>query len=249
MAMCFWRFSPFDTAKWEVLLAPDGTPLVEVVLETSIRGLTRPLYCPCDLALIHKETGEVWIVDFKTTSFDPRVRAIPTRISPQLALYRLSLQCHLDAWAAQGLMPQRTVVGSIHAIIKKPTIKLCGKDEKNAVEWNCTPFEAYIRRLVEWYRGVEAENTSNPPIVQDSNRFTRPVMTRELWGRLTRYCKMAAQPPNFDTFYRAGESVCLKFNRPCPYMLLCNSDPAMIPDLVRSHFTIGFREDEEAQDV
>ena len=243
MALAFWRFQPFDFAKWEVLQAPDGTPLVEVVLEASVKGLTRPMRTPCDLALLHKETGEVWIVDFKTTSFDPRIRCIPTRISPQLALYRFVLQAHLDAWAEQGLMPQRQVVGSIHAIIKKPTIKYCPDTKDKG------GFHVYIERLIQWYKDAEAKNPSNPPMVRDSNRFTKNVMTREFWARLTRYCRASLASPNFDNFYRAGESVCLKYNRPCLYMMLCNSDPAMFPDLVRTHYTIRFREDEEEIDV
>jgi len=198
---------------------------------------------PCDLALLNKETGEVWIVDFKTTSFDPRIRCIPTRISPQLALYRFCLQAHLDAWAEQGLMPARKVVGSIHAVIKKPTIKYC-PDTKDKGGFHC-----YIERLIQWYKDAEAKDPNNPPVVRDPNRFARGPMTREFWGRLQHYCKLAMSEPNFDTFYRAGEGACLKYNRLCPYMLLCNSAPAMWPDIIRTHYDIRFREDEEETDV
>jgi len=240
MALCFWRFRPFQAEKWEVLQAPDGTRLVEVMLETRIKGIN-PIRTPCDLALLNKETKQVWIVDFKTTSFDPRVRAIPTRISPQLALYRLSLQSHLDHWAHDGLLPPYEVTGSIHAIIKKPTIKYC-PDTKDKGGFQC-----YVERLLQWYKDAEAKDPTNPPLVLDSNRFSAPVMTSELWGRLKRYSKLSSSPPNFDVFYRAGDSVCLKFNRPCPYMVLCNSSTAMIPDLVRTHFNVQFREDVEEQ--
>lgn len=243
MAICFWRFKPFNVEEWEVLKAPDGTPLVEVVLECEIKGIGVPLRSPCDLALINKKTGEVWIVDFKTTTFDPRIRAIPTRISPQLAMYRFVLQAHLDSWAKQGLMPQLTVIGSIHAIIKKPTIKYC-PDTKDKGGFHC-----YIERLIQWYKDAEARNPDNPPLARDPNRFSRPPMTREFWNRLVQYAELARATPDFDRFYKAGEGACLKYNRPCPFMVLCNSSPAMIPDLVRTHYDIRFREDDEEVDT
>lgn len=243
MAIVFWRFRPFDTTKWSVLQAPDGTPLVETILEVSLKGIGVPLRCPCDLALFNEETGEVWIVDFKTTSFDPKIRCIPTRISPQLALYRFVLQAHLNQWDKDtGNLPLK-VVGSIHAVIKKPTIKYC-PDTKDKGGFSC-----YIERLVQWYKDAETKDPTNPPMVLDNNRFHTPVMTRELWNRLVQYSDAASAAPDFDRFYRAGEGACLKYNRPCPYMVLCNSDPSMIPDLVRTHFTIRFREDEEETDA
>jgi hypothetical protein len=253
MAICFWRFRPFDTENWEVLKTPDGTPLVEVVLECTIKGISVPLRSPCDLALLHKQTGEVWIVDFKTSSFDPRIRCIPTRISPQLALYRFVLQAHLDAWAQEDLgraetgafirFPQYKVVGSIHAVIKKPTIKYC-PDTKDKGGFHC-----YIERLIQWYKDAEVKNPDNPPMVRDPNRFSRPPMTREFWNRLVHYSAMAEAKPDFDRFFRAGEGACLKYNRPCQFMVLCNSDPSMIPDLVRTHYDIRFREDNEETDT
>lgn len=243
MALVFWRSLPFATADYEVLCDPEGTPMVEVLLEAHIKGLSMPLRCPCDLALISKKTGEVWIVDFKTTSFDPKMRGIHTSFSPQLALYRLCLQAHIDQWASVGAAPKRTVVGSIHAIMKKPTIKYCPdtKDKEG--------FDSYIRRLVEWYAKEEEDNPNNPPMVLDANRFRKPPMTNEFWQRLVRYCKAAGGVPNIDNFYRAGEGACLKYNRPCPYTTLCNSDPAMWPDLIRQLYTISFREDTEEDET
>lgn len=234
--LVFWQSVPFKSEEWEILRTPDNEKMIEMVLECEYPGLNRPLRCPCDLALLHKETGEVWIVDYKTTSFDPKKRAIPTKIGVQMKLYRLALQSHLDAWAEAGLAPKRTVAGSMHAIIKKPGIKFCKKDAN---------FEAYIERLVKWYKDADAKDPLNPPLILDPNRFSGPLMTRELWGRLKQYCKAANAQPNVDHFYRAGESACLQYNQVCPYMSLCNSDPVMWPDLVRQQYQISFREDEE----
>lgn len=234
--LVFWQFIPFNPDEWEILRTPDGTPMVELLLECEYPGLSRPIRTPCDLVLFNIATEETWIIDFKTTSFDPITRAIPTKISPQLAVYRLSLQSHLDAWHKEGLAPKRTVVGSFHAIIKKPGIKFCKKD---------ADFAAYVERLIQWYKDADAKDPKNPPMILDPNRFTGPLMSRELWGRLKQYCKACQAAPNVDTFYRSGESACLQYNRICPYMKLCNSSPAMWPDLIKEKYEISFREDKE----
>lgn len=238
-ALVFWKFVPFDPSEYEVLRTPDGDPVVEMVLEAKYPGLSRSARTPCDLALIRKDTGDVWIVDYKTTSFDPRVQAIPTKMSPQIALYRLVLQTHLDAWHELEGAPKRRVVGSIHAFIKKPGIKFCPDTRDKA------GFSAYVERLVQWYKDLEAKDPSNPPMVLDYNRFGKPLMTAELWGRLKQFCRAAYASPNIDHFYRVGDKVCLKWNKVCPYIHLCNSDPSMWPDLVELKYIISFREDEE----
>lgn len=241
----FWQFVPFAKDEYEVLRTPDGTPMIEVLLTTKVAGLSRPILTPVDLALVEKATGDIWIVDYKTTSFDPKKRAIPTKISVQLALYRVGLQHHLDQWHANGLAPKRTVTGSLHAIIKKPGIKCCGKDEKQAKEDGTDVFTAFIKRLVQWYKDAETKDPSNPPLILDPNRFSGPTFNRELWGRLKQYGKACHAAPNIDAFYRVGESACLQYNKICPYMVLCNSNPAMWPDLIRQRFEISFREDRE----
>jgi len=234
--LVFWQFVPFAKDEYEILRTPDGTPMVEVLLRAKYPGLSRSIRTPCDLALIEKATGHVWIVDYKTTSFDPKKRAIHTKISAQLALYRLSLQSHLDAWAEEAGTTPLLVVGSLHAIIKKPGIKFCKKDKD---------FAAYVERLVQWYKDTDTKDPLNPPMILDPNRFSGPLMTKELWGRLKQYCKACQASPNVDHFYRAGEAACLQYNRICPFMRLCNSDPAMWPELIDQGYEISFREDRE----
>ncbi len=244
--LVFWNFVPFDGDKYEVLRTPDGDPCVELLIDTDIPGLSRPARTPIDLVLREKGTENVWLVDYKTSSFDPKVRAIPTKISAQLALYRYAMQRQLDKWAENDIAYVGfTVIGSFHTIIKKPGIKCCGKDEKEAKATNTTPFAAYIKRLVQWYKDKDAEDPTNPPLLLDPNRFSGPLMSKELFGRLKQYCNAAQASPNVDHFYRVGDSVCLQYNRPCSHMQLCNSDPAMWPQIVRDYYTISFREDEE----
>lgn len=239
MALVFWSFRPFDPDKWEILQAPDGTKMVETILEVEYPGLNKAMRTPCDLALVKKGTREVWIWDYKTTSFDPKKRAIPTKFSPQLALYRIALQTHLDKWAMEKGYPKYTVVGSLHAILKKPTIKYCPKTKDK------DGFHAYINRLIEWYTNKEKDDPKNPPLILDPHRFANKPMTQEMFGRLKEYCKASHAAPNIDHFYRTGESACFNFNQVCPYMQLCNSDSAMWPDIIRNAYQIRFREDDE----
>jgi hypothetical protein len=238
MALVFWREKAFDTTKWEVLQAPDGTPMVEVILSVQVKGLPLPIRATCDLALVNKQSGEVWIVDFKSTSFDPMKRAQPTRFSPQLALYRIALQLALDSWNPTG----RVVAGSFHAIIQKPGIKYCPTTKDKG------GFGDYITRLVQWYKEKEAKDPNHPPMILDPNRFSKPLMTEEFWRRLVAYCQAATVEPTPSLFHRAGEGACFKYNRVCPFMALCVSDESMWPGLIRDYYTIRFREDEEEPD-
>ncbi len=238
MALTFWRTTPFDPDQYEVLHDPEGTPMVEVTLDLKYPGLSRPIRTPCDLALIHRGTGGVWIVDYKTSSYSPKKRGATTRFSTQMGLYRLGLQTTLDKWHEDGLAPKRTVTGSIHALIQTPGIRYCPdtKDEDG--------FHSYIERMIKWYKDKEAADPNDPPMALDPHRFTGPVVSRELWGRLKQYCKASQASPNADTFYR-NDGACFQYNKLCPYSDLCNSAPAMWPGLIRDKFDIRFREDEE----
>lgn len=237
MALVFWRDHPFDSSKWEILQAPDGTRMAEVLLEVKYPGLSVPLRSPCDLVLVNKETGGVWIVDFKTTSLNPRTYAIKTRFSAQLQLYRIVLQAHLESWD-RG----ENVEGSWHAVLKKPTIKYCPKTKDK------DGFNHYIGRVVKWYAEQREKDPKNPPTILDPNTFQRPVVTQEFMGRLKQFVKASWASPSIDHFYRCDKA-CLNFNKPCRYMQLCNSDPALWPHLIRDHYDIRFREDEETTNV
>jgi hypothetical protein len=240
MAETFIQFHPFDLDKWDVLRTPYGDPVVELILETRVEGLTQPIRSPCDLALIKKGTNEVWIVDHKTTSMSPKVRAAALQISTQAKLYRLVLQSNLDLWYSGGTVgdgwvgPPLQVMGSIHNIIKKPTIKYCPDTKDKG------GFHKYVERMQEWYKA------NDDTMIQAFTRLSGPVLDDELLTRLLRVDVGSSwMEPSLDKFYRAGDYVCHTFNRPCPYLPLCTSAPVQWPDLVRSQYVVEFREDAE----
>jgi RecB family exonuclease len=245
MAFAFMDTNPFDWDKWEILETPDGTPCVELELEAKIKGISIPLIAPCDLALVKKDTGGVWIVDHKTTSMNTLARARSVRISPQIALYRLVLQCHLDAWAEPGVAEHngchlgKKVEGSIHNIVRKPTIKYCPntKDKDG--------FDSYIDRVKQWYKDEHAKNPDASPVLQTATMFTDPVLSKELYLRLQQQARASRSAPNLERFYRAGDYACLKFNNECPFADLCSSAAPMWESLIERRFDIKFREDED----
>jgi hypothetical protein len=245
MAETFIHFHPFDLDKWEILHSAPGVPVVELLLEAQVPGITQPIRSPCDLALVKKGTNEVWIVDHKTTSMAPKVRAAALSISTQARLYRLVLQHNLAAWAGISVDRSLTegglqVVGAIHNIIKKPTIKYCPDTKDKG------GFHKYVERMVEWYK------TNEDTMLQTFDRFTGPVLDNELGQRLTRIDQAVSWDATtgrqlgrepLDVFYRAGDYVCHTFNRPCPYLTLCSSSPSMWADLIKSQYKIEFRDD------
>lgn len=243
MAIAFMKFKPFDWSKWEILTAPDDTPCVELLMEAKVKGIPVPIVAPCDLALLKKGTNEVWIVDHKTTSADTIARAKSVKISPQVALYRLVLQCHIDQWAEENKRYEGLRVrGSIHNIVKKPTIKYCPntKDDKAS-----GGYQHYLDRVQKWYEEKHKEDPNHSPIVQSATYFAEAVLTRELFLRLRQQSRAARSAPNLDRFYRAGDYACHAFNSVCPFIDLCTSDPVLWPEIVRSRFDISYREDEE----
>ncbi len=244
MAFAFMSYSPFDWNEWEILETPDGTPCVELKLEAKIKGISVPLISPCDLALVKKSTGDVWIIDHKTTSMSTRARARSVRISSQIALYRLVLQCHLDSWAetGQGEYPQRKVVGSVHNIVQKPTIKFCPKTKDKS------GYDHYIQRVKDWYQEKHKADPKESPIFQTYTMFTAPVLNKELYLRLQQQARASRTDPCLDRFYRAGDYACHSFNAECPFSELCSSDAVMWEEIVGRRFETKHREDEEAEE-
>lgn len=238
MAVAFLKFVPFNYSHWEILRTPDGTPCIELLLETKVPGISTPLVAPCDLALLKKGTTEVWIVDHKSTSQNAMARARSVRISAQIQLYRLVLQSHLNVWAEQESYPDLTVVGSIHNIVKKPGIKFCPKTKDK------DGFSAYITRVHAWYQDEHNKDPGNSPILQTATAFTEPILGPELYLRLQQQARASHTDPCLDRFYRGGDYCCSTFNKECIFADLCSTSLATWPDIVARKFEVSHREDE-----
>ena len=168
----------------------------ECVLKAHIPADNRadPVECVAqpDMLLFHKQQRSLWIVDYKTTSVGPRIRAASCPIEPQTQHYMHIIQSMLARGELQKMadLPDDTTVGGmLHAIIRKPTIQFGQMDRdftldttplksgprkgepRNEKVYQGEPrLENYIERCKRWYLGSE----DYAHLVAD--RVTEPVI-------------------------------------------------------------------------
>jgi hypothetical protein len=186
---------------------------------------TVPCVWIADWIVEDERDGSVWIRDAKTTSEDFSAIMVGFLYSVQCRFYRLM--------SAQEKWGDR-VKGFIVDMLKMPSIKLCGKDEKMAAKLGCTPMEAYIQRVKEWYEANEETPMDSRAIVFNEDLHNPEIMSGldtviDLWGR----------EPKPELFSKdITTSKCHSNRRTCPYYTLCNSDPAGWPSLIEQYYEI-----------
>lgn len=221
----FWELNPFPVDQYEVLTTPIGEPLVEYRVEGGTIDLV--------LAKPGNPT-EIWIVDHKTTTKDPLVRSAVLSISTQFQLYRRGLQELLDQW-----WPGKyRVTGVIANVIRTPGIKFCpaGTDKSEG-------FPGYLKRLRTWYQGE-----TGPQLNQFPHRFPveDPLTDQEVDHKIGHYKLASVLKPELPLFPRAGGYACEAFNKVCPLLPFCTSDPATWKSILRTGgYEVRFREDKE----
>jgi len=234
MGRVFWKYHPLSRDKYPTLLDPSEHPFVEkfITLDLPIGGIHSTVTAQYDRVVADPNEPAVWIVDHKTTSMSPLLRAQALALSSQAQLYRLLLEAWFnEVKAVYPYYPQLRVKGIIHNIIRTPTIKYCSKDKD---------FPSYIERLIQWY---ESQPSDDPPMVQSFTLFKGDAYAPELISRLARYAKACQHAPeDLSYFWRAGDYTCHDFNSPCPYLRLCSADPALWPQLIKDHYRIEFRD-------
>lgn len=242
MAEIFWEAVVVDGGPPSVVETPDGDPLVELILEAQVPRVSMPVRCPIDLVVADPRNPEqVYVVDHKTTSRDPMVRAMSTRLSGQAKLYRIVLQANLDYWhqCLPDKYPQLEVVGTIHNIIKKPTIKYCPNTKDKG------GYQDYVNRVREWY---ENQRDSGKTVMLSSKvRFTEQGLTKDFLLRLQQQAAANYAKPHLDRFYQTGGYACEEFNRTCPYMELCMAPTWTWKSVIESGYIVQFREDEDSK--
>lgn len=215
-ASIFCQTNPFPIDRYSVAEF-ESEPLVEYLVGGGA----------IDLVLTDRQSGEVWIVDHKTTSMSPSVRVQALTISPQFQLYRRGLE-ERTKWQ---------VAGVICNVIRTPLIKYCpdGKDSDHG-------FAGYLERLKAWYA-----DQADPAMLQVFHRFSSdPLTEEEIDGRIIRYQQMAETEPLLPDFPRAGDYTCHDFNKSCPLLPFCTSDPSTWKDRLNGKgYEIKFREQTE----
>ena len=116
MARWAWEHYPVDFNLWENMLPP------ETLIECKYDTINQPIRVRIDGLLKKKDKDEVWIVDHKTTSLTPTIRAKSALMEVQPKLYRVVVQSYLEDYNKEhGTNLQ--CVGIIHSFIKKPGIR------------------------------------------------------------------------------------------------------------------------------
>lgn len=186
---------------------------------------TIPCVWIADWIVEDKRDGSVWIRDAKSTSEDFNSVMMGFLFSVPCRFYRLM--------AAQEEWGDR-VKGFILDMIQVPTIKLCGKDEKQAAKLGCTPFEAYVHRVEDWYE-VQPED----PMRSEAIVFNEDIHNQEIMNGLatiTDLCEREADPKLFDR--DITKSRCYHYRKPCSYYPLCSSNMSAWPSLIEQFYEV-----------
>lgn len=183
-------------------------------------GVDYPAHLPATLnlggkldLLLQDDEGCYWIVDWKTTSYNPLTVAAMYPFSKQLRTYRILAHYNYAVGSLNGIR------GFIHCVIRKPAIKYCSKD--GGVWAN------YVQRCVEWYADQEQLPGAGPSTVLSQVRFTEPLWTDEYCQQLLTAWALANGRPSAAGYYR-NERACLGRygNSLCPYFAFCGTSPA-----------------------
>jgi hypothetical protein len=214
------------TIFWERF--PPAEHMETVSREEKIEGvfdLSLPIVGFVDWVVRDKRDGSVWIRDTKTTS---------RSFDSILTGFEWSVQCRFYRLLAKNKTWGADVKGFILDMVKVPTIKMCGKDEKNAAIWGCTVFEAYVKRVKDWYAEQEGDAMKSVAIA-----FHEPVLCGELLNVLSKIDVLwntEAVPENFCK--DLTRSSCYAYEKVCPYHVLCSSDPVTWPATMEQLFEV-----------
>jgi len=209
------EIKPEDAAKISAILKFYDAPKdkynilgIETTFETKIRNpkggqsfYGYRLQGKADVLLQHKDTGEIWICDHKTTTKE--IFGFGTywqilQIDGQMNNYCLS-------YGARGF---------IYDVVRRPTIKMCGKDEKEAKERGITTEDAYQNR-------IESDILEEPSKYYQWREYTKTdddmnEARLDLWQQVEMFHSC-----NKDGRFPRNCNSCVSFYGNCPYIPVC----------------------------
>lgn len=227
MALFFRKQVPvlFDRARWEPLKVESK---LTATLPTGVYKIRASLIGRIDCVMKNVQTGEAWLMDHKTTGESPVLRALTFPFDKQARLYRL-------LWSI--CVPDVPLVGVIHNVILRPTIRL----KKNQT------LEEYAKEVEEWYEARRVESDT-PAVVSSQIRYTEDLLEHEFLEQLRRASRQATAPIDFDEFY-PNESTCLKFGKPCQYLDICRAPRHQWSSIIADGYGQRWREDDEDEET
>ena len=192
-------------------------------IEGEMQGV--PVVGFMDWVVRDTRNGSVWIRDTKTTS---------RKAEAMLTGFSHCVQCRFYRLLALNRDWGKDVKGFILDIVKVPAIKLCGKDEKQAEKDNCSPMEAYIQRVKQWY-----DDQEEPAMQSRAIAFNEPVENLEIVrtiDKVKELWEMKPFPRDFSKDLTRGG--CYAYEKVCPYYDLCSSDPVTWPSLIEQMYEV-----------
>jgi hypothetical protein len=171
-----------------------------------------------DLVLRCKLTHRIWVCDHKTTSSEiigfGQFWQVLT-IDGQMNNYCMAIPALYGEDAA----------GFIYDVVRKPGIRLCGTDEKQATALGITPAEAYsLRCEVEIQKVPECTyQWRETPAVESDLLDAR----RDLWQQV----EMVRQCDNAGRYPRNCNSCCGRY-RTCEYLDVCTGRASIEDDSI-----------------
>jgi hypothetical protein len=173
-------------------------------------------------AVIKNHKGEYWLVDHKTTSYSPHIRAKGLTFDTQALIYR-------TLWE-KSFVGKKPLAGVIHNIIQKPTIR-----QKKNQRW-----DEYIDECFEWYDKQTLRDPQHPPVMQSWVRFDwkdfRFDKEEELVQKLKDVAYWYGGRLDLQKYWPAGNPhVYHQWGRVSPYLKLLQSHPRQWYDYLASH--------------
>lgn len=203
MAFAFNQIYPGQTGRWLVKAVEE-----EVVFQWD--SIPVPISARLDLVVQDRETGDLWIIDDKTTAKPPAVLAPAGRIDLAKSMYRLG---------AMTLFPRDRVVGMIHSYCQKPGIKLCAKDDHDP--------ENYLHRVRDWLEERQPRPELSRTLQTESRFSTRTFMPSDHLETLRRLSLLLKSKIDLDDYPRCSNLyTCGGFGQlpPCSFLPLCGHE-------------------------
>lgn len=232
----------------------DLTKYIPIAIERTFQiryySLPRPLRARLDLVLFNPETNGLYIVDHKTTDMDPRQKAAVFPFSIQLRMYALILAAIVEKHPYLLPLPARTAtpLGMIHNIIRTPTIRQKRTEEFS--EYVDRVYSDYDTKLSEFRQATNVGATDiKPPFLRSSLSFSGPIMSEETLLTLREVSAASNCRLDLSRFPCSPDgSACFKWNRPCPFLPLCQANKEAWGPIIKSDYVVHCREEEEEKE-
>ncbi len=228
MAAVLWNEHPLS-GRLDVLAREEH---VSTTLE--LNGEQVPVEGTVDQIIMDRQSGCVYVGDFKTSSRDVEFTLTGYHYSVQCRLYRVLAR----QWMQDNEIPgwQDGPRGFILTIAQTPAIKYCSKDRD---------LDAYIERVSRWY-----QDKGTSAVRRFDIDYAEPLLPEDFRLVLTTAAAYASMPCNTFKVGAAlfprdltGATCSTRWNRVCDYYPLCCSAVASWPHQINEAYDYQTEED------